>query len=182
MRIGVLCILLVPLNAPAQMTETDDSPDQRKEKSSITAISGTAESLSPFEVNSVLVEQYSDKPDRGYYQDFPGLFDLDSHIKSDYIATLDIGKLINPAGRDQRRESIPEFFLGVRRPYYRIGRDLRVRGTIDLKMAHPVGGIDNTLIIAFGYDFKKSRLDRYIDTKIAIVNIGFRISLPFSTR
>ncbi len=181
MRVGVLCILLIPLNASAQITETDDSPDQGKEKSSVTAISGTAESLSPFEVNSVPMEQSSGKPESADYIDFPGLFDLDFHIKSDYIATLDIGKLIKPAGRDQRGET-PEFFIGVRRPYYKIGRDLSVRGTIDLKMAHPVGGIDNALIIVFGYDFKKSRLDRYIDTKIAIVNIGFKISVPFSTR
>ncbi len=182
MRVGVLCILLVPLNISAQMTGTDDSPDQQKEKSSITAISGTAESLSPLEVDSVPMEQYSGKPQSADYHDLPGLLDLDFHTKSDYIAMLDIGKFIKPGGRDQRRGSIPEFFLGVRRPYYKIGRDLRVRGTIDLKMAHPVGGIDNALIIVFGYDFKKSRLDRSIDTKIAIVNIGFKISVPFSAR
>ncbi|MEE9554753.1 MAG: hypothetical protein V3W18_10690 [candidate division Zixibacteria bacterium] len=182
MRVGILFLLLIPINAAGQIPVTKNSQDQKKEQSSVSAIQDITESFSPLEISDVPADHYSGKPDSGLYQDPSRLFDLDFNVKTEYIAALDIGRILKPSGRDQQGESSSGVFLGIRRPYYRIGREIRVVGTVDLKMTRPIRGIDNTLIIVLGYDLRKARFERSIDAGAAIVNIGYKISIPFPSR
>jgi len=101
--------------------------------------------------------------------------------KSGYVATLNIIDLLS-VGENPSRPRRPGtgMMLGIKRPYYRLGRDIRVVGTIDFKMNKALAGIDNLATVVFGYDLRKNKLDRTVKMDMMILNVSFRILIPFS--
>lgn len=101
--------------------------------------------------------------------------------KLNYVATLDLLNLLSSS----KYESGPahpgaRVMLGIKRPYYRLGRDMRLAGAVDLKMNKSFAGFDNLATVILGYDFQKNHSERDIRMKMMILNVSFKMEIPFT--
>ena len=182
MRTVILCILIGPLIARAQFTDNPGEPDQKLQTSSATIRSTLADEAIEEISDSAPTKYLSEKPEKSSIYPYSDLFEPDLPLKREYIASVDIMNIIRPGRVEDGHDNAAELVFGVKRPYYRLGKNIRCAGVLDLKIAKSIAGCDNTLIIAFGYDIKKDIYNRTIDAGISLLNVGFKITIPVSLR
>jgi hypothetical protein len=100
--------------------------------------------------------------------------------KSTYIATFDIGRVI-PGLNESRRwwTEGGSITVGVKRPYYRIGSDMRLRGFVDLRFSHSLIAVNSSLVVSIKYDFRKYGPENAFRSEIGVADIAYRIIIPF---
>lgn len=103
--------------------------------------------------------------------------------KTGYVATIDPILLIFH-GAIPPQDKIPNdgIVFGVRKPYYRLGKNMRVAGTVDLKYSGSLAGIGNRAVVTVGYDLRKYRTDNGIRGDVSVVKIAFSLDIPFNIR
>jgi hypothetical protein len=113
---------------------------------------------------------------------FEGLEPRD--MRSDeYIASVDLGRLILPGdGFDGVNNPVGRVMLGLKRPYYRLGKDMRLAGFLDLKVARSLAGLGNSATITFRYDFHRIHDEGSVRMSMSFVHISYKISIPFGRR
>ncbi len=105
-------------------------------------------------------------------------------MKSDeYVASIDLGRLIWPGDEfDSMKNPVSRVMLGLKRPYYRLGEDMRLAGFVDLKAAGSLAGLGNSAIITFRYDLRRNHDERSLKMSMVFVHISYKISIPFGNR
>ncbi len=113
---------------------------------------------------------------------FEGLEHRD--MRSDeYIASVDLGRLILPGDEfDGVNNPVGRVMLGLKRPYYRLGKDMRLAGFLDLKVARSLAGLGNSATITFRYDFHRIHDEGSVKMSMSFVHISYKISIPFGRR
>ena len=124
--------------------------------------------------------EYSTKSiDPESLQKISDMFTATNASKSGYVATIDLMKLVSsPENPSRLKRPDTGLMLGIRRPYYRLGRDIRVAGSIDFKFSGSLARFDNLATIIFGYDLRKNRIDRGMKMEFSILEISFKIAIP----
>ena len=112
------------------------------------------------------------------------MIDIDEEkriTKSVYVATVDIGRMIPGLSKASRGWTDGEgFTVGVKRPYYRIGSDMRLRGLIDFKLIHPLAAVSSSLVVSVKYDFRRYGTENEFRGEIGVSDIAYKIIIPFS--
>ncbi len=105
-------------------------------------------------------------------------------MKSDeYVASIDLGRLVWPEdGQDGMRNSVGSLMLGLKRPHYSFGEEMRFVGLVDLKVAGSLVGLGNSATMTFRYDLRRNHDERSIKMSMILVHISYKISIPFGNR
>ena len=108
----------------------------------------------------------------------------DYYYKYDrYIASIKIDKLLWPKTAGNRWAGKNGLILiGVKKPYYRIDRNPRVKGKVDLKMEGSIFGMENRGLITISYDLRSQDTYRRISTSISFYSFSYSIIIPFGKK
>lgn len=110
---------------------------------------------------------------------FESLEDHDMR-NDEYVASLDLAGLIWPKdGLGKTENLFGRVILGLKRPYYRLGEDIRLAGLVDLNAAGSVGGLGNSATVTFRYDFRRDDDHHSVRMSVFFVYISYKISIPF---
>ncbi len=102
---------------------------------------------------------------------------------NEYIASVDLGRLILPGdGVDNFENPAGYVMLGLKRPYYRLGEDMRFSGLVDLRAGWSLAGLGNSATITFRYDLRRNHDERSLKMSMFFVHISYKISIPFGSR
>jgi hypothetical protein len=102
---------------------------------------------------------------------------------NEYIASVDLGRLILPGdGFDNFENPAGYVMLGLKRPYYRFGEDMRFSGLVDLRAGRSLAGLGNSAIITFRYDLRRNHDERSLKMSMFFVHISYKINIPFGGR
>jgi len=126
----------------------------------------------------------SESPEKLPVQNFPDNPDEIYRLKEErlpgYIATIDIMDLTHEGkGAGKLDNNSLAAVVGLRRPYYKLGKDLRLAGSVDLKINRGIAGTLGGALITLGYDFRKNRYDPSIKTEFKILECSIKFSFPF---
>ena len=100
-----------------------------------------------------------------------------------YAASIDLGRLIWPGDEfDGMKNPVSRVMLGLKRPYYRLGEDMRLAGFVDLKAAGSLAGLGNSATITFRYDLRRIHDKRSFKISMSFVYISYKVSIPFGGR
>lgn len=115
--------------------------------------------------------------DSAYLHNVPDLF------TDRYIASISIGGLLRsaPAGENSTGKN-GTIMVGIKKPYYRFDRYLRVRGRVDLQMGGSILGLENKGLISVVYDLRGRDTCRGVSTSLSFEGVIYRIVIPFGSR
>lgn len=176
----MLYALISPLIAGAQMRDKAAGDVQEERKSAAVSISILPDKPIKETGDAEALNTIGGLPDDYPLNRFTGTFDSDYRVKSEYVASLDLLEFLKPGKAGAFDPVGTEVLFGLRRPYYRLGKDLRCAGVVDLRMSGSIGGCENSLTIAFGYDFRKEIGNGTFEAGVSLVKIGYLIKVPVS--
>lgn len=183
MRLGVSCLLIViaPVLIRAQADGPGDSRPVNDGPISVIDITDRTHRTSEMTTRSAPVEYSAKSIDWDSYQRITEMIEVENVLKKGYVATVDVARLLTSGkGANQSDPANIGILLGIKRPYYRLGRDSRVAGMIDFTLKGSLAGIENCAVFTLGYDLKKYSADRSLKMDMTILNISFKISLPLN--
>jgi len=101
--------------------------------------------------------------------------------KSDrYIASFKIDGFLWPETAGSRwAGKNGSILIGVKKPYYRIDKNPRIKGKVDLKMEGSIFGMQNRSIITISYDLRSEETYGRISTSISFYSFSYNITIPF---
>ena len=100
--------------------------------------------------------------------------------KESYVATIELAHLSWPKitnGTADRAGA--RLALGIARPQYTFRKELRMTGSLDLKIEGIFHGVLNSARVTVLYDMRRSLKRNDMRMKIAIDRLAVRIGLPF---
>jgi hypothetical protein len=107
---------------------------------------------------------------------------LEEHDMRDdkYVASVDLAGLIWPEDGFGKAENLfGRVILGLKRPYYRLGENIRLAGLVDLNAAGSLGGLGNSATVTFRYDLRRNHDEHSVRMSVFFVYISYKISIPF---
>lgn len=180
----LLVIMLYPSLSRAQSITVDDKSDDIKPAVETRSIDSSRISIDqPVEIApqaiSTEVSNTSTTPDFSLFE-----ASEDRDMWSDkYAASIDLGRLIWPGDEfDGMKNPVSRVMLGLKRPYYRLGEDMRLAGFVDLKAAGSLAGLGNSATITFRYDLRRIHDERSFKISMSFVHISYKVSIPFGGR
>lgn len=180
----LLVIMLYPSLSRAQSIVGDDKSDDIKPAVETRSIDSSRISINqPVEIApeaiSTEVSNNSAVPDFSLFEVPEG---RDMWV-DEYAASIDLGRLIWPKDAfDDMKNQSSRVMLGLKRPYYRLGEDMRLAGFVDLKAAGSLAGLGNSATITFRYDLHRIHDERSFKISMSFVHISYKISIPFGGR
>jgi hypothetical protein len=138
-------------------------------------------------VNNELYAEYKDAYD-GYslnagWDDYLYPRNKSGLFSERYVASVKIdGILRSTSAEDRSAGGNGTILIGIKRPYYRIDKNPRVRGLVDLQMGGAIFGLESKGMISVFYDIKSRDEFREISTAISFNRFICRIIIPFSIR
>jgi len=114
------------------------------------------------------------------YQNIAETIDIEKKMNTGYAARIDITWLFKPEHPLSEINSESGIMLGLKKPYYRLFPDIRVIGTMDLRLNKEIAGIENTAVITIRYDFARPRTTGKYKSDLSIFNIVCKVSIPIN--
>ncbi len=179
-----LVIIMYPSISMAQSIVVDDKSNEIKPTIETRNVDSSQISInSPVEIAPEAISTgISNKEMTPGLSVFEGLEPRDMR-NDEYIASVDLGGLILPGNEfDRIKNPVGRVMLGLKRPYYRLGKDMRLAGFVDLKAAGSLAGLGNSATITFRYDFRRIHDERSFKMSMSFVHISYKISIPFGRR
>ena len=107
----------------------------------------------------------------------------DPDMKDDeYVASIDLSRLIwSGDGFGETENPFGHVVLGLKRPYYRFGEDMRFAGLVDLNVAGSLAGLGNSATITFRYDFHRDHDENSVKMSMFFVYVSYKINIPFGS-
>jgi hypothetical protein len=112
-----------------------------------------------------------------YLPDFSGSY------TERYVASIKIDGLLG-SGRPGAKPAAENglILIGFKRPYYRLDRDPRLNGRVDLQMSGSIFGIENAGLISFSYDLRGRDIYRRVSTSVSFYSFIYRITIPLGPK
>ncbi|UCE66366.1 MAG: hypothetical protein JSU85_16245 [Candidatus Zixiibacteriota bacterium] len=102
-----------------------------------------------------------------------------------YIASIKVDGLLRSGlrgGNSAGKNGLILILIGLKKPYYRIDRNPRVNGRVDLQISGSIFGVENAGLISFSYDFKGKDIYRRVSTSVSFNSFIYQIIIPIGPK
>ncbi len=110
----------------------------------------------------------------------PDLHSMRGLFPDRYIASISIDGLLRSAlAGEHPPGKNGQILIGIKKPYYRLDRYLRVKGRVDLQMGFLIFGLESKGLISVIYDLRGKDTYRGVSTSLSFDSVIYRIVIPF---